>query len=53
MLVMYLFFRGIDVGNVFVCWVYRSWSCICALGVSMLVMYMFARGIDVGHVFVC
>ena len=64
MLVMYFCARGIDVADVFVWKVYRFWSCICVLGVSMLVMYFCARvsmsvvyscarSIDVGHVFVC
>ena len=47
MLVVYLFAKDIDVDHVFVCFVYRCWSCICVLGVSMLVMYLCIRGIDV------
>jgi hypothetical protein len=64
MLVVYLFVRGIDFSNVFVCYGYRCWSCICVLrvsmllmylcvGVSMLVMYLCVRGIHVSNVFVC
>ena len=52
-LVMYLCVRGFDFGQVFVCYGYRCWSCICVLEVSMLVMYLCVRNIDVGHVFVC
>ena len=52
MLVIHLCVRDIDVGNVFVCWGYRCWSCICVVGVSKLVRYLCARGIDVGRVFV-
>ena len=53
MLVMYFCARGIDVADVFVWKVYRFWSCICVLGVSMLVMYLCSSGILVDHVFVC
>ena len=53
MLVMYLCVRGIAVGYVFVYYGYRSWSCICVLGVSMLVIYLCVRGIDFVRVFVC
>ena len=53
MLVMHLCGRGIDVGNVFVCWGYRCWSCISVLGVSMLIRSLCVRGIDVGYACVC
>jgi hypothetical protein len=53
MLVLYLCFRGIDVGHVFVCYGYRCWLCICVLGALMLVMYLCIRGIDFDLVFVC
>jgi hypothetical protein len=52
MLVMYVCIIGIDVDHVFVGYLYRCWSCICVLQVSMLVMYLCVIGIDVGHVFV-
>jgi hypothetical protein len=53
MLDMYLLARGIDVGQVFVCYWYRLWLCIYVLGVSMLVLYLCVRGIDGVGVFVC
>jgi hypothetical protein len=51
MLVMYVCIICIDVGRVFVGYLYRCWSCICGLQVSMLVMYLWVIGIDVFHVF--
>jgi hypothetical protein len=53
MLPMYLCVRSIDVGNVCLCEVFRCWSYICVLGVSMLFGYLCVRSIDVGHVFIC
>ena len=51
MLVMYMCIKGIDVGYVFVGYMYRCLSCICGLQVSMLVMYLCVIGINVFHVF--
>jgi hypothetical protein len=53
MLFVYLFVRGIGVGQLFVWEGYRCFSCICVLGILMLVVYMCVRGIDVAPVFVC